>query len=228
MYKLLMSEEEINKDLRRNFPLFHLKIDNLTSEDNYFLPRDRLEVQLRYACGRNLGDFLRNNGIRIGFSAYEILPLAFVCQNIYELSTLVERSKVIKGYSELKEKLKITGPEKREEGVPARVLFYINSFDEIKENVITYVIETSLDAEEQKLRRAFEEQLGQLRRPINVISQLSKEIYEEFKEDFKNYTLVGNKVLFELRDWRKRKGRKSLTDILDLEALPALQVTYNR
>lgn len=227
MYKLLMSEEEINKDLRRNFPLFHLKIDNLTSEDNYFLPRDRLEVQLRYACGRNLGDFLRNNGIRIGFSAYEILPLAFVCQNIYELSALVERPKVIKGYSELKEKLKIIGPEK-EEGVPGRVLFYINGFDEIKENTIAYAIETSLDAEEQKLRRAFEGQLGQLRRPMNVISQLSKEIYEEFREDFKNHILIGNKVVSELRDWRKRKGRKSLIDILTSEALPALQVTYNR
>ncbi len=226
MYKLLMSEEEINRDLRRNFPLFHLKIDNLTSEDNYFLPRDRLEVQLRYACGRNLGDFLRNNRIRIGFSAYEMLPLAFVCQNIYELSALIERSKVIKGYSELKEKLKIIGPEKRE-GEPGRVLFYINGFDEIKENTIVYAIETSLDAEEQKLRRAFEEQLGQLRRPINTISQLSKEIYEEFKEDFKNYILTGKRALYELREWRKRKRRKSLVDILTSELSPALQLTHS-
>ncbi|RLG16355.1 hypothetical protein DRN63_04300 [Nanoarchaeota archaeon] len=199
MYIPLLSEKEINEDLKRNFPGLGLTAEDLIDEKNQFYAPCLEDVLAGYTAGRKLSEFCLERRL-IRWSPYEISGIAFVVYSFPALSNLVGRDKAAQGIEDLQRmgiiKAKRLGLLKR------RTIHYVKNFSEIGKGLRKY-ISNSYGLEESEIRgilREFQEELSPYKRLVDRISEISKNLFDRFIRDFESQTEKPDPYNF-MKDW---------------------------
>jgi hypothetical protein len=186
----LLSEKEINEDLRYNFPGLHVSLESLANPKNPFMAKSKEEAIVCYTCGCYIRDFLLKKNFRLSFSSKEFLPVVFNVSEVREIYEIFGESKGVKGLDDLKDigiidfKLFGSGQDRK------RIAFYVNNFESMKKLLRDYASEKGFLP--KKFEEKFEEELGSIRPYVNQISERTFEVYEKAKEWYgKNKCLKG-------------------------------------
>ncbi|MGC8812362.1 MAG: hypothetical protein ACP5O8_02130 [Candidatus Aenigmatarchaeota archaeon] len=183
----ILTEKEIIKDLKYNFPGQRIKIDHLFKPGNPFFAQSKEEAIIGYSCGYFIREFLLKDGLRLSFSSRELFPIVFNVYGAKELYEICEGGKGPKGLEDLK-KLGIVDFELFSGGSITgirRVAFYVNDFETMKKLLKCYAYKTN--ANYKKFEERFEENLGSLKPYVNKISERSLEVYRSAKEWYKTH-----------------------------------------
>ncbi len=188
----ILSKEEINKDLKRNLVGLKKDFNNLFKEANNLIFLKEKEIRENYSCGYYLREFIdiefRKRDGRVSYAAKEILPVVFTPMlSVKQLYNIVSQQKGAHGLTELKE-MEIINVGMYN-GI--RTSIAINDFETIREGIIKYL------GKQKRIRRKniaekFNEKLKSLKENINMLSEFSTSIYNNFdswwwKEKRKGY-----------------------------------------
>jgi len=177
----ILNEEEINKDLKYNFPGQGVTLESFVDIDNPFLVKSKEEARLGYTCGYLIRDFLSNNKVRLTFASRELLPVVFNVTGVREIYEVCGYGRGPKGLDDLREIGVI-------EFVPflcRRVVFYLNNFEHMKKSLKGYAYKKGIGC--KRFGEKFENEFGSIKPYANQISERSLEVYKSSKEWFENH-----------------------------------------
>ncbi|MDI6798602.1 MAG: hypothetical protein QMD12_01230 [Candidatus Aenigmarchaeota archaeon] len=181
----LLTEEEINNDLR--YTGRKIKLEMLVDKDNPYLARSKKKAVRGYTYGYHVREFLLENEIRMTLKVRELLPLAFVVQDVREIEHWYGAGSwegVKRGLNSLQSMGIICFDDKY---LHRKAVFYLNSFEKMRDGLAKYAYGKGIKSKEFKER--FEKQLGSIKSEIDEISKdilsnieniKSKENYRKF------------------------------------------------
>lgn len=196
-----MSKEEINEDLKRNFPGLGLTADDLVDEKNQFYAPYLMDVSAGYTVGRKLTQFcLERRFIR--WSPYEIGGIAFVVYSFPALSDLVGRDKAAQGIDDLQEMGIIEAKRLGSPSFNRRAIHYVKSFNEISKGLEEYISKFYGWEEDEisETLQEFREEFSPYEKLINRISRISKNLFNKFIRDFEEQTETPDPYYF-MKEW---------------------------
>ncbi len=177
----MLTEEEINKDLRKNLVELKVSLDDIVNEANELRYLERKEIISNYSCGYHLREFISKEGF-ISFSEREILPIIFSFAKVpcvYMLYDIVTTQRGARGLSGL-EKMNVI--EVAIENT-YRTTYKINDYKTIEKGLLNHFLKHKENKKE--LKKIISNNLGLLKNKINDISRDSSYIHNEFKKWFK-------------------------------------------
>jgi hypothetical protein len=184
--ELVLSEKEINEDLKRNLVGLKVNLDVLVDEKNTLIPLRREDVIRNYSCGYYLREFILHEG-RLSYATKEILPVVFrPMVGVKELYRIVGQSRGFKGLSEL-------GDMEIIETTPYngfKTTIKINDFDTIKNGLVDYIWKQK-EIKKSRIAKKFDKRLGILRNDINRISEITTSICDEFDRWYRQKKMKG-------------------------------------
>ncbi|MEM7818942.1 MAG: hypothetical protein QW403_02245 [Candidatus Aenigmatarchaeota archaeon] len=177
----LLSEREIDNDLKRKFPGEGIRICHLFKAGNPFFAQNKEEAIIGYTCGYSIREFLLRQKFRLTFSAIEMLPIVFNVYGAKELYEICGAGKGPQGIDDLKK----IGTINYDLVHGRRIAFYVHNFENMKNNLKHYGYERGFLG--KKFEEKFEEKLGSLKPYVNQISKRSLEVYEAAIKWYRNH-----------------------------------------
>ncbi|RLI98417.1 MAG: hypothetical protein DRP00_02000 [Candidatus Aenigmatarchaeota archaeon] len=170
-----LSEEEINEDLRFNFPSQGLILEDLVNPDNKRFAESKEKAIEGYTCGYLIRKFIEKMKLRLSLNARGILPISFNVTGFKEIYEIIGKS-CARPFEELKD----LGVINFEHILKKKVVFYVRNFDEMKEVMRERAEERDIPA--RKFYIMFERELGSIRPYVNRISERTFKVYREVKD----------------------------------------------
>jgi len=169
-----LSEKEINEDLRFNFPSQGLTLEDLVNPANQRFAESKEKAIEGYTCGYLIREFIEKMKLRLSLNARGILPISFNVTGFKEIYGIIGKS-----CAEPFEELRNLGVINFDHILHRKIVFYVRSFDEMKEVMGRRAEERDIPA--KKFHRMFEKELGSIKPYVNRISERTFRVYEEVK-----------------------------------------------